>query len=97
MLKLKDLKSFDWDKGNTDKNWVKHKVKNSECEEVFFNRPLLVVPDLAHSVKEKRFYALGISKKGRKLFVNFTTRDARIRVISARDQNKKERKNYEKA
>jgi len=97
MLKLKSVKSFVWDKGNIDKNWIKHKVKNSECEQIFFNKPLLIFPDLAHSLKEKRLYALGKNKRGRKLFVSFTIRNEKIRIISARDQNKKERKEYEKA
>jgi len=56
---------------------------------------LLVTYDEKHSESEKRFYALGKTFKGKLLFVVFTTRKDRIRVISARPMNKKERKIYE--
>lgn len=46
---------FDWDKGNIDKNWLKHNVDFRECEEVFFNKPLLISFDKKHSITEKRF------------------------------------------
>jgi len=36
MILFKKPKEFIWDKGNKDKNWIKHKVTNEECEEVFF-------------------------------------------------------------
>jgi len=88
---------FEWDAGNVDKNWLKHKVSNVECEEVFFNEPLLIVRDLTHSSQEPRFYALGRTDAGRRLFVVFTTRGQLIRVISARDMSRRERKEYERA
>lgn len=92
---LEKIKRFDWDKDNINKNWRKHKVKAKEGEEVFFNQPLLVSFDKKHSTqKEKRFQALGQTKKKRRLFVAFTIRRNKIRVISARDQNKKERRQY---
>lgn len=94
---LREAKSFDWDEGNKNKNWLKHKVKDKESEEVFFNKPLLVNFDKKHSNKEKRFQALGKTNKNRKLFIAFTFRNQKIRIISARDQNKKERRQYEKA
>ncbi len=94
---LKNAKGFDWNKGNIEKNWAKHKVKYKECEEIFFNQPLLVSLDEKHSTKkEKRFQALGQTGKKRKLFIAFTFRNSKIRVISARDQNQKERRKYEK-
>jgi uncharacterized DUF497 family protein len=86
---------FDWDDGNKQKNWEKHQVDFRECEEVFFNQPLLIKEDSIHSSQEKRFYVLGRSDIGRTLFLVFTLRNNKIRVISARDQSKKERKLYE--
>jgi len=86
---------FDWDDGNKQKNWEKHQVDFRECEEVFFNQPLLIKEDSKHSSQEKRFYVLGRSDIGRTLFLVFTLRNNKIRVISARDQSKKERKIYE--
>ncbi len=93
---LKNTKGFDWNKGNINKNWLKHKVKSKEGEEIFFNKPLLLNFDKKHSREEKRFQALGKTNKGRSLFIAFTFRNKKIRVISARDQNKKERSQYEK-
>lgn len=86
---------LDWDEGNLLKNWEKHRVSASECEQLFFNRPLIAMPDPQHSTGESRFYVLGQSDGGRYLFVVFTVRNKLIRVISARDMSHKERKAYE--
>jgi uncharacterized protein len=86
---------FQWDKGNSSKNWRKHRVSKRECEEVFDSEPLLIIDDSLHSQVEKRMIALGITKKRRRLVVAFTIRDGRIRVVSARPMSKKERKFYE--
>ena len=82
---------FDWDKGNIDKNWLKHKVSPSECEQIFFNHPIVIQDDIKHSKAEKRFYALGKTDMKRFLFIAFTVRNNLIRVISARDMSRKER------
>ena len=73
---------------------VKHKVSDAECEEVLFNIPLVVFPDKEHSESEKRYYALGSTDMDRLLFLVFTVRRDRMRVISARDMTKKERKKH---
>lgn len=86
---------FEWDQANIEKNWLKHKVSPIECEQIFFNKPLLVVEDLKHSQRERRYYALGHTDNGRLLFVAFTIRENLIRVISTRDMSRKERKKYE--
>jgi uncharacterized DUF497 family protein len=86
---------FDWDEHNTDKIWLKHKVLPSESEQLFFNRPLVVTDDAKHSSYEKRYYALGQTDTKRLLFVVFTIRSNQIRVISARDMNRKEKKEYQ--
>ncbi len=87
---------FDWDVGNILKNWEAHRVSASECEQIFFNRPLVTAPDVRHSNVEDRYYALGQTDTGRELFVVFTIRGSLIRVISARDMNRKEKKEYGK-
>ncbi|RPJ14741.1 MAG: BrnT family toxin [Deltaproteobacteria bacterium] len=92
---ITNFTGFQWDEGNLLKNWEKHRVSAVECEQVFFNNPLLAVRDEQHSDSESRFYLLGQTDTGRKLFVVFTTRDNLIRVISARDMSRKERKIYE--
>ena len=92
---LQECTGFEWDEGNKNKNWIKHRVSNSECEQIFFNHPLIVHIDSKHSNMEERYYALGITDVGRKLFIVFTIRNKKIRIISARDMSRKERRIYE--
>lgn len=89
------VSGFEWDEGNLEKNWERHGVSAPECEQVFFNRPVITGYDEKHSQDEERFFALGQTDGGRPLFVAFTVRDRFIRVISARDMSRKERKAYE--
>lgn len=95
-MKLPVPLSFEWDEGNRDKNYKKHKVHYKETEELFFNKPVIIYEDVSHSQTEQRYSALGITKKMRKLYVTFTIRNSKIRIISARDQSKNERRLYEK-
>jgi uncharacterized DUF497 family protein len=90
---------FDWDEGNARKSAEKHSVTQGEAEQIFFNEPLLLLPDRKHSDKEQRFHALGKTQDGRLLHVTFTLRDGGklIRVISARDMHRKERMFYGEA
>jgi uncharacterized DUF497 family protein len=94
MEMFSQVKGFEWDQGNISKNWERHKVTHLECEEIFFNEPLIVQQDKTHSTSEERHFALGKTDRGRVLFVVFTIRGDRIRVISARDASKKERRYY---
>ena len=88
---------FDWDAGNRGKSWTRHRVSDDECEELFFNLPLVLVPDAAHSAHEARHYVLGKTNGGRRLFVALTMRSGRVRVISARDMTRKVRRAYDAA
>lgn len=88
---LEECTGFDWDDANTSRNWEKHRVAFWECEEVFFNRPL-VRRDPGHSRTEPRYYALGETEAGRLLFVAFTIRRKLIRPISFRDMTTREGK-----
>lgn len=90
---LEKCTGFEWDEHNANKIWTKHQVSPVECEHVFFNSPLLV-SDTKRSYGEPRFYALGETEAGRLLFVVFTLRRDLIRVISARDMSRKERRVY---
>jgi len=87
---------FQWDRGNIDKNLIKHNVENWECEQVFFNKPIFVLEDPRHSLSEKRWVAFGKTDADRLLVVVFTKRGNLLRVISTRDMNKKEKQFYEK-
>ena len=93
LKKITGAKGFNWDQGNLEKNWLKHGVSPIECEQVFFNQPL-VSPDTKHSQAEERFFALGRTDQDRYLFLSFTLRGQKIRIISARVMNRKERKIY---
>ncbi len=97
MLDTRQVNGFEWDEGNRDKNWIKHRVSSGECEEVFFNLPLIIVDDAKHSEVEQRYLALGQTNSDRLLFLSFTVRDNKIRVISARDMSRKEREVYDQA
>lgn len=90
-----NLIGFEWDKGNQNKNFFKHHVTDEECEEIFFDDKKRILKDIIHSSREDRYVLIGKTKKNRILFIVFTIRKDKIRVISARDLNKKERKLYE--
>jgi len=97
MFDLTEIDGFEWDEGNRAKSWDKHQVSPSECEEVFLNIPLLLHDDTRHSQEEPRFYVLGRTSQERLLFLAFTVRNTKIRVISARPMSRKERQAYEQA
>jgi len=88
---------FQWDKGNINKNLIEHNVEDWECEQVFFNEPLIVLDDPKHSLVEQRWAAFGRTEAGRLLVVIFTKRGKLLRVISARDMNRKEIRFYEES
>jgi len=94
---LAALEGFEWDQGNSDKNWQRHRVRQAEAEQVLLNRPLVVAVDLKHSQGEPRFVALGRTDGGRQLIVVFTVRGQRVRVISARSMSRREQKTYGQA
>ena len=96
MIDLALIEGFDWDDGNERKSAEKHGVSRAEAEQIFLNEPLLIDADVKHSAEERRFQALGRTDEGRRLHVTFTLRGEGklIRVVSARDMNRKERGFY---
>lgn len=91
---LNECTGFQWDGGNDTKNWDKHDVTCGECEQVFFNRPLIVKHDSEHSIIEPRYFALGKTDTDRLMFVAFTMRGALIRVILEREMTTREQERY---
>ncbi|MBI4009293.1 BrnT family toxin [Candidatus Roizmanbacteria bacterium] len=87
---------FDWDKGNINKNFEKHEVSDKEAEEAFENSDLYIFEDKQHSQVEKRYGVFGITDKRRLLSVAFTLRKDKVRIITARDMSRRERRAYEK-
>ncbi|MGZ8238311.1 MAG: BrnT family toxin [Methylobacter sp.] len=96
MIDFSQITGFDWVDGNARKN-DKHGVSMAEAEQFFFNAPLLVIDDTQRSQNECRFHVLGKTNEDRMLHITFTLRNAgeKIRVISARDMHRVERKIYE--
>jgi len=94
-MELRESFEFEWNKGNIGKN-KKNKIEDSEAEEVFFDRFRFIFKDNVHSQKEERFRIIGKTNNKRLLFIVFTKRNKKIRIISARDINKKEVYLYEK-
>lgn len=88
---------FEWDKWNLNKNWEKHGVSNEEIESAFTDPAKVQRPDPFHSAAEERFILIGNSNQSRLLFVIYTIRNFKIRVISTRKLNKKENYLYEKS
>jgi uncharacterized DUF497 family protein len=97
MLDLTRIVGFNWDYGNVRKSLLKHDVSQLEAEQVFLDPRLLFLEDIKHSRLEKRYQALGKALDGNRLHVTFTLREdgTRIRVISARPMNRKEKALYE--
>ena len=96
MIDFERVSGFEWDEGNDRKSQNRHGVSQAESEQVFYNEPR-IAEDIGHSQVEPRFHALGLIDQGRRLHVTFTLRDGgtRIRVISSRDMNRKERRSFE--
>ena len=92
---LNRILGFEWDEWNLDKSYKKHGITQKEAEEVFLDLNLQVESDIEHSGKEERFIAIGRIVESKILFTVFTIRKAKIRVISARIANKKERNKYD--
>lgn len=95
MIDWGKTKSFEWDKGNADKSYQKHGITTNQAEEIFLDENLEIIKDIKHSQKEKRFIAVGKTFQNKVLFVIFTVKKDKIRIISARIANKKERDRYE--
>lgn len=87
------IEGFDWDNGNLE-HIKKHNVSKEECEGAFLNKVPIVTEDESHSQLEQRYRIYGQTEKDRLLFLIVTLRENKVRVISARDQNRKERREF---
>jgi len=95
MIDQSKIKCFEWDKGNIDKSYQKHSITPNQSEEIFLDKELKIVRDVRHSQKEARYIALGKTFEKKTLFIVFVIRKNKIRIISARKANEKERRKYE--
>jgi uncharacterized protein len=88
---------FQWNQGNLVKIWQRHRVSPEECEQVFLKQYFYAMPNGEHTTAEEaRFKIFGQTQAGRYLSVIFTIRGDLIRIISARDMNRRERRMYSK-
>jgi uncharacterized DUF497 family protein len=88
---------YEWDPKKARINLRKHGVAFDEAASVFLDQRALTFVDSAHSEDEDRQIAIGVSGKGRAIFVSHCQRPDRIRIIGARKATKKERVQYEEA
>jgi uncharacterized DUF497 family protein len=86
---------FEWDQDKARRNLLKHGVSFEEARSVFFDPSSKTIDDPEHSVTEDRFIINGISIFEQHLVVAHTFRGGKIRIISARRANKRERNQYE--
>lgn len=91
-----DILEFEWDSGNVDKSYQKHGIEQKQIEEVFIYENQIILPDVKHSEKEERKIIVGQTHDRTFLFVVFTMRKTKIRVVSARKMHKEEVERYEK-
>jgi uncharacterized DUF497 family protein len=91
---IEAVEGFEWDAGNSEKNWKRHQVTQAECEQVFANLPLLLSVTTKAGETESRYFALGRTDAARELALVFTVRGDKVRVISARPMSRRERKEY---
>jgi uncharacterized DUF497 family protein len=86
---------FEWDEEKNSANIQKHGVSFEEAVTVFGDPLSDTFDDPDHSAQEYRFITTGTSERGRLLIVAHTDREGRIRIISARELTKQERRSYE--
>ena len=91
---------FTWDPAKAASNMVKHGVAFTQAATVFADALALTVFDGDHSEFEERWFTLGMSSTGKLLAVSHAytatgPSTARVRVISAREATRSERRQYE--
>ncbi len=96
MVDLSKILGFEWDKWNIDKSYKKHGITPNETEEIFLDIDVKIKKDIKHQQQEKRLIGIGKTTEDKILFIIFTIRSDKIRIISGRMANKKEREVYQK-
>ena len=88
-----EYSGFEWDPEKAAANFIKHGVMFETAVKVFNDVNRLEYIDEGHSEREDRIITIGMA--GKVLFVVFTERGSRARIISARLANRKEKEIYE--
>jgi uncharacterized protein len=85
---------FQWDEGNLEKIRLRHRVTKEECEEVLLRHSFYAEVNETHSTDEPRYCVMGRTAARRYLYITLTLRGNLIRVVSARDMSRRERRMY---
>lgn len=86
---------FEWNPNKAESNYEKHQVSFEEAATVFNDLLSVTFPDPDHSIGESRYVIIGLSRYGQLLIVSHTDRGEKVRLISARQATRSERKFYE--
>ena len=86
---------FEWNPNKAQKNIEKHGVSFDEAATVFSDPLSTTYDDPDHSFSENRYIIIGMSYREKLLFVSHVEKDDIIRIVSARQLTRKERKQYE--
>jgi uncharacterized DUF497 family protein len=84
---------FEWDDDKAASNWLDHGVRFETARDVFKDGFAIEWLDDLHGDPEQRFITVGMVGN-RLLFVSYTLRGERIRIISAREAEPRERRRY---
>jgi uncharacterized DUF497 family protein len=86
---------FEWDSRKARVNKRKHGIAFEEASTIFDDPLSITIHDPAHSVGEDRFITIGTSANGRFIVVVHTERGDTIRIITARNATRNEKRQYE--
>lgn len=86
---------YEWNREKDAANWRKHGVPFFEAVTVFQDPLAVTFDDPDHSAEERRFVTIGMSQRGRILFVATAERGERLRIITARRATRKEAHGYQ--
>ena len=92
-----DAPTFEWDAAKAAANLTKHGVSFKEAATAFQDPLARIHADPDHSARERREILVGRSAQGRLILVAFTDRRGRLRLISAREVTRRERRDYEES
>jgi uncharacterized DUF497 family protein len=87
--------AFDWDSNKASANFRKHGITFNEAATVFGDPLSSTFYDPDHSQGESRFITIGLSDHNKILIVSHVDRRGIMRIISAREATRHERKFYE--
>lgn len=89
------IMEFEWNPQKAEANLKKHNISFREAVTVFGDRLSVTVFDPDHSFEEDRYITVGLSDASRLLIISHTDREERIRIITARELTRDERRTYE--